>query len=206
MDVLSQPQHAPAVMEEVTYTNPVNGFPTIAHIHLPYNGADNAIYARTLKFSWDKSPPPAAHFEVTLNDIQVFDTAGKWHLWADVSGQWSYLSGLAPGLLGTKRGQSLMLPANQTDVWLGPNDTLRILVQGYRASCLDGYFGKLFGMSSYSAGLTFLQDCGPFDSDDLGGAVLELAPPVAQGAYTISATDSAARTHFAVDVTVTSVP
>jgi hypothetical protein len=83
------------------------------------------------------------------------DTQGEWQLWADAGGQWSYLSSLAPALLQTSAGASVTLPVRQTDVWLGPNDTLRVYVQGYRANCVDGYFGKLFAMSSYNAGLSF---------------------------------------------------
>jgi hypothetical protein len=207
VEVTQQPQHTTAVAEMVTFTNPdSNGLPTTAHVHLPYNGADNGIYARTLKFSWDTSTPPPNHFQVSLNRIDVIDTAGKWQMWADVSGLWSYLSGMAPALLQTASGSSVMLPANQADVWLGPDDTLRVYVQGYRANCVDDYFGKLFGMSSYQAGLTFLENCGPTDNDDLGGAVLELQPPVAPGEYNVPAADSAGNSHFAIDFTVNQAP
>jgi hypothetical protein len=190
----------------VNFTNPVNGLPTTAHVHLPYKGADNGIYARTLKFSWDTAVAPSNHFQVSLNQINVIDTEGKWQLWADVSGQWNYLSGFAPSLLHTQAGGSVALPPNRADVWLGPADTLRVFVQGYRANCLDDYFGKLFGMSSYQAGLSFLESCGPIDNDDLGGAILELQPPVAPGEYNIGASDSSGNSHFAVDVTVNQAP
>jgi hypothetical protein len=204
MDVTDHPQHSTAVTEVVTYTNPVNGLPTTAHIHLPYNGADNGIYARSLKFSWDAAMPPVTHMVVRLKQINVKDTDGKWQLWSDVSGQWNYLSGNTPGLFKTKAGQSVALPDNPADVYLGSGDTLRIFVQGYRAACDDDFFGKLFGQSSYSAGLAFLQECGASNNDDLGGAVLELQPG-ASGNYTAAAVDSSGASHFSVDLTVDSV-
>ena len=205
LEVVTQPQHSTGVTEVVSYTNPVNGLPTTAHIHLPYQGADNGIYARILKFSWDNSVLPANHFVVQLKRVNVTDTAGKWQLWSDVSGQWTYLSGLAPGLLKTTAGQAVTLPDNQVDVFLGASDTLRVYVQGYRAACLDDFFGKLFGQSSYLAGLAFLQQCGTSNNDDLGGAVLELSTPAA-GDYTAQAVDSLGNSHFSVDFSVVAVP
>jgi hypothetical protein len=205
MDVTQRPQHSTAVTEQVTFTNPVNGLPTTAHVHLPYKGADSGIYARTLKFSWDVSTPAPAHFVVRLKQVNVQDTSGKWQLWSDVSGQWAYLSGAAPALFKTSDGRSVTLPDNPTDVYLGPNDSLRIFVQGYRAACLDDYFGTLFDKSSYSAGIAFLQDCGPTNNDDLGGALLELQPATG-GTYTVPAVDSSGNTHFSVDVTIDPAP
>src|SRR5712671_5960989 len=85
IEVIARPQHTTGVTEVVTYTNAVNGLPTVAHIHLPYNGADSGTYARTLKFWWDTSMPPANHFVVKLKRVNVIDTEGKWQLWPDVS-------------------------------------------------------------------------------------------------------------------------
>ena len=206
LEVVTQAQHTTGVLEAVTYSNPVNGLPTTAHIHLPYKGADNLIYARTLRFSWDTAQPGASHFQVSIHRVNVLTTDGKWHLWADVSGQWSYLSGLAPSLLQTRKGQSVALPANQADVWLAADDSLRVYVQGYRAACLDDYFGKLFGQTSYNAGLAFLQACGIANNDDLGGALLELPQPVSAGDYTLPATAPDGGSPFSVDVTVSAVP
>ena len=93
------------------------------------------------------------------------------------------------------------------DVWLGANDTLRVYVQGYRANCVDDSFGKLFGMTSYNAGLSFLESCGPIDNDDLGGALLEL--PLAaspQGSYTVPAVAPDGGSNFSVELTVNPVP
>jgi len=44
--------HTTHVEEVITFTHPdpTTGLPATAHIHLPYNGADNGIYARTLRF------------------------------------------------------------------------------------------------------------------------------------------------------------
>jgi hypothetical protein len=206
VEVIAQPQHTTTVSEVVTFTNPANGLPTTAHVHLPYRGAGNGIYARTLKFSWDVPVRPANHVQVSLERINVIDTDGKWQLWADVGGQWTYLSGLAAGLLQTKAGSSVPLPANQADVWLGPADNLRVYVQGYRAACLEDYMGKLFGMTSYEAGLSFVQSCGPIDNTDLGGAVFEMQPPVTPGRYTVPASDPGGDSHFTVDLTVSQAP
>ena len=206
VEAVTEPQHTTAVLETITYTHLVNNLPTIVHIHLPYKGADNGTYARTLRFSWDTAAPAANHVQVAIRGVNVLSTAGRWHLWADAGGQWTYLSALAPGLLQTRVGQSVSLPANQTDVWLGPDNTLRLYVQGYRAACLDDYFGQLFGMSSYIAGLTFLQGCGITDNDDLGGALLELAPPVSAGDYTLRSAAPDGGASFSVDVTVRTVP
>jgi hypothetical protein len=205
MEAITQPQHTTGVLEVVTYTNLVNGLPTTAHIHLPYNGADNGIYARTLRFSWDTAQPAANRFKVSLNRVNVLGNEGKWQLWADVSGQWSYLSGVAPDLLRTRKGQSISLPANQTDIRLGPDDSLRVYVQGYGAACIDTYFGQLFVRTSYNAGLAFLQDCGPVDNDNLGGALLQLNSPVSPGDYTLKAIAPDGGTPFSVDVTVSAV-
>jgi hypothetical protein len=205
MDVIQRPEHSTAVTEQVTYTNPVNGVPTTAHIHLPFKEADSGIYARSIRFSWDTSRPPANHVIVRLKQVNVKDTEGKWQLWSDVSGQWTYLSGVAPALFKTTAGQSVTVPDNPVDVFLGSSDMLRIYVQGYRAACLDDFFGKLFGQSSYLAGLAFLQQCGATNNDDLGGAVLELQP-TATGSFTVSAVDGLGNSHFSVDLSVDSVP
>ncbi|HZI75141.1 MAG TPA: hypothetical protein VFD73_14160, partial [Gemmatimonadales bacterium] len=197
MEVVTRPGHTTGVNEEVSYTG------SIAHVRLPYRGADSGIYARTLRFAWNQTPAPASHWTVRLNRIDVTDAPGKWQLWADVSGHWSYLSGLAPALLDTAAGRSVTLPAQPTDVYLGAGQTLRVYVNGYRAECLDDQFGKLFGQSSYVAGLTFVAACGPTDNQDLGGAVLELpASPSPRGNYLVASTDAAGAHHFSVAVTV----
>ena len=72
----------------------IAGRPTGAHIHLPYNGADNGINARTLKFYWDVYNPPGEHYRVQLNSLSFnFYSwmSAKTMMWADVCGQWSFL-------------------------------------------------------------------------------------------------------------------
>jgi hypothetical protein len=203
MEVVNHAEHSTGVNEQVTFSGPANGAPTVAHVLVPYRGADNGIYARTLKFSWRQAAGPANHWSVRLNRIDVTDLAGKWQMWADVSGQWSYLSGIAPALLSTAAGRSVSLPGAPVDVYLAAGQTLRAYVHGYRAACLDDFFGKLFGQSAYVAGLNFVVQCGTSDNQDLGGAVLELpSSPSPRGTYTVQAVDPAGGKHFAVAVSV----
>lgn len=196
VEAITHAEHTTSVVESITYSG------SMAHVHLPFRGAGNGIYARTLKFSWNSAPPPETHYVVRLNRIDVVDAAGKWQLWADVSGQWSYLPAAAPTLLNTAAGQSVALPGMALDVYLTGAQTLRVFVQGYHATCIDDYFGKLFGQSSYAAGLTFVAACGPNDNQDLGGAVAELTAASAKGAHTIDAVDSGGARHFSVAFTV----
>jgi hypothetical protein len=205
LEVVTHPEHTTAVDEQVTYSGPSNGAPTVAHIRLPYRGADSRIYARTFKFSWRQDTAPANRWVVRLTRIDVTDLAGKWQMWGDVSGQWSYLSGIAPALLDTAAGRSVTLPVAPMDVYLGAGQTLRVYVHGYRAACLDDFFGKLFGQSSYVAGISFVGQCGPTDNVDLGNAVLELpASPSPRGSYMLAGKDASGNHHFAVAVTVDS--
>jgi len=197
MQTITYPQHNTAVNEVVTYTNPVNGLPTIAHVHLPYLGADNGIYARTLQFAWNQYSSPGNHFQVQITSLQVHDSAGIWNIWADVSGQWAYLSGLAPGLLNNQNGQVINIPGANYDVYVQSSDLIRVYVQGYKAECIDSLFGQLFGQTSYAGGLTLVTKCGLSDNTDLGGALLTLpAAPASAGQYTVSAG------HFQVQVNV----
>jgi uncharacterized protein (TIGR03437 family) len=205
VEVVTEPQHSTAVTEAVTYPSSGGALPAVAHIHLPYRGADSGIYARRLKFTWNTAAAPVNHFHVRLNSVTVSALPGQWHLWSDVSGQWAYLPAIAPALGQTTQGQSIALTAAPYDVYLGGGDTLHVLVQGYRAECLDHLFGTLFGMSSYAAGIQLLTTCGAGNNDDLGGALLRLpALPSSQGTYTVQA-DASSQTGggaFQVNVTV----
>jgi uncharacterized protein (TIGR03437 family) len=209
MQSITHPQHSTAVNEAVSYTGSRNGLPTTAHVHLPYLGADNGIYARTLLFGWDQPSAPGNHFRVQITGIQVTDDSGTWHLWADVSGQWTYLSGMAPDLLNTQNGQAISIPGASYDVYAQDSDTIRVFAQGYRAACLDSLFGQLFGQTSYLAGLTLISKCGLGDNTDLGGALLTLpSAPASAGQYTVSAVDgnTPPQSHFQMQVTVQYVP
>lgn len=192
LEVDTHPEHSTGVTESVTYGKSADGSP-LAHVHLPYKGADNGIYARTLKFSWN-APAPPHHFQVTLDHLTVTSLPGKWQMWSDAGGQWTYLTAIAPALLNTKQGQPVPIPGAQFDLYLRDNDTLRVLIQGYRAQCVDGLFGTLFGTASYDAGIQLLTTCGPVNNDDLGGVLLELpALPSSAGSYTVNA-DAAGQT------------
>ena len=187
VEVTTHAQHTTTVTEAVSYPAMANGKPAVAHIHLPYNGADNGIYARTLKFSWNTAPAPN-HFRVSIDHLTVNALPGKWQVWSEVGGQWTYLPKLAPGLMQTTQGSSVAIPNAQFDLYLNGSDTVRVLVQGYRARCLDTLFGTLFNMASYEAGIHLLETCGPVNNDDLGGALLELpALPSSAGSYTVNA-------------------
>ncbi|MGC9947192.1 MAG: hypothetical protein ABSF64_12555 [Bryobacteraceae bacterium] len=201
VQAVTHPQHSTAVNEVVTYGNLVNGLPTVAHVHLPYLGADNGIYARTLEFAWNQFSQPGSAFQVQIASVQVNSTAGTWQLWADVSGQWAYLSGLAPALLNNQNGQIVDIPGASYDVYVESTDQIWVFVQGYKAECIDSQFGQLFGQTAYGGGLTLITACGLADNTDLGGAVLSLAPvPASAGQYTISAGV------FQVQVNVTYLP
>jgi hypothetical protein len=202
MQVITQPQHTTTVNEIVTYTTPVNGLPTVAHIHLPYLGADNGIYARTLLFAWNVANPPNTHFRVQITSVTPNDNAGPWQMWSDISGQWDYLTGLTPALLKTQTGSAVTISGVNRDVYLQSADSLRVYVQGYRAMCIDSLFGHLFGMSSYAAGTQLITSCGFTDNVDLGEAVLTLpAAASSAGNYTVAGSGN----HFQVQVSVQSV-
>lgn len=191
LEVVTHAQHTTVVTESVTYGKSADGSP-VAHVHLPYQGADNGIYARTLKFSWN-APAPPHHFRVTLDHLTVTSLPGKWQMWIDAGGQWTYLTAVAPALLNATQGQPIPI-STQSDLYVRDNDSLHVLVQGYHAQCVDGLFGTLFGKASYDAGIQLLETCGPVNNDDLGGALLELpALPSSQGSYMVNA-DSAGQT------------
>ena len=186
VEAVTHAQHSTGVTETVSYGKAADGS-MVAHVHLPYRGGDNGIYARTLKFSWN-APAPPHHFHVTLNQLTVKSLPGEWHLWSDAGGQWTYLPSIAPALKKTTQGQTIALPGASYDLYLRDTDKLRVLVQGYNAECVDGLFGTLFGQPSYEAGIQLLETCGPVNNDDLGGALLELpALPSSQGDYVVTA-------------------
>lgn len=192
VQVDTHPEHTTAVNEVITYTNPdpVTGLPTKAHIHLPYNGADNGIFARTLKFYWDAYNPPGRHFVVTLDDLTFFlpqSFSGKAFLWLDVNGQRINLTDLDPerildakATLGTSN-----LGAARFDVYLDPDQKLRVFAYGYDAQALDDLYGADVGIPAYDCALHILWayldgqvalNPNDGDSEKLGGALFESSP------------------------------
>ncbi|MFL6513797.1 MAG: choice-of-anchor D domain-containing protein [Chthoniobacterales bacterium] len=191
--MIQHPEHTTAVREVITYLNdPDTGLPTYAHFHLPYHGADNGIYARTFKFYWDKLSLPGRHFVVKMNNISFFlppRMSGKAYMWADVCGQWVFLTDVDPaGFLRAKdtlTGNLQNLPA--FDVYVDPTQNVRVFAQGYDQEEFDDLFGVDIGQTAYEAAVHLANATAaaklknPLDSEDgenedLGGAVFERAP------------------------------
>lgn len=203
VQITTQSMHTTAVEEAITYINPDpgTGFPTAAHIRLPYRGADNGIYARTLRFYWDAYSTPGNHFVVQLNDIVtskvlVADTfyvgPQPLYLWVDVCGQWAFLPDLNPDALLkpkpsvseiTDRVSFAGLPGAKFDVYLDPIDTMRVFVGGYAQRDMDSLFGRQFSRNAYDAGIEVAlagrQETGTGDNKNLGGAVFDELIPLA---------------------------
>jgi hypothetical protein len=200
VEVITRPGHTTSVGEVITYGNFDDGLPTTAHVHLPYRGADNGVYARTLLFAWDAFRHPGKHFRVTLDRVHVTGQPGRWHLWSDVSGQWTNLTNVAPALFGNVAGQTIPIGASY-DVRVADGDTVRVFAQGYSVGCFDNLFGQLFGLDVYSQRLATFNLCGFGDSVSLGDVTLALPPrPSSSGSYAV------AGPNFTLDVSVTYVP
>jgi hypothetical protein len=199
VQVTQHPEHTTQVSEVITYTGHgrFNGLPTAAHVHLPYNGADNGIYARTLNFYWDTFSRPGNHYQVTMIDVKSSRGAsvkdpGKFYfgpqplyLWTDVSGQWDFLTRhnanrfLTPvrsdqGGVDTVGG----LGSAKFDVYLQPDDTLRVFTYGYAQRTMDYLFGQVGVKNAYDGGIDIavaaLLDTG--DDQDVGGALFDASP------------------------------
>src|SRR6185369_963719 len=140
--VTKEPMDSTSVNEEITYVP--SSSPTIARIRLPYKGADNGIYARTLRFYWNAFSAPGKHFVVQLTDIQtsranvpgtqVFVGPQPLYLWADVCGQWRFLTELNPTDLldpkpsltgGVDDASFAQLAGARFDVFVDDTDSLR---------------------------------------------------------------------------------
>ncbi len=185
VEVTKQSMDNTAVNEVITYTNPVAGLPTIAHIKIPCNGGDNGTYARTLKFYWDAYKAPGRHFEIQMDNIHVNDNddpfgifeTGEWFLWTDVSGQWINLSQQNPDpFFNTQDGDTIGgLSAAHFDVYLDPGQSLRALTEGYEQDHMDYFFGTGQGNDSAAdvaeIATAFLDVTEPGDNDELGGAL-----------------------------------
>jgi len=200
VEVITRPGHTTSVDEVITYGDFHDGLPTTAHVHLPYQGADNGVYARTLLFAWDAFSPPGKHFRVTLDRVHVIDLAGHWHVWSDVDGQWTNLTNVAPALFGNVAGQTIPIGVTY-DVHVEQGDTIRVFAHGYDVGCFDNLFGQLFGLDAYSQRLAEFNFCGFGDNVNLGDVTLTLPPrPSSAGSYTV------AGPHFTLDVSVVYVP
>ena len=194
--ITTHPEHTTLVNEAITYTTPnrLTGLPTVAHVHLPYNGADNGIYARTLDFYWDTFSRPGTHFHVTMIDVTSsrgtsVQDPGKFYLgpqplylWTDVSGQWDFLtrhnaSRFLTPVLSDQAGVDTVsgLGSAQFDVYLQPDDTLRVFTYGYAQRDMDYLFGPPGRQNAYDGGIRVaiaaLLQYG--DNQDLGGALFD---------------------------------
>jgi hypothetical protein len=223
VQVTQHAEHTTAVNEVITYTTPdETGLPTIAHIHLPYHGADSRIYARTLKFYWDKVNPPGRHFVVKMNNISFFlppRMSGKTYMWAEICGQWVFL---------TERDQAGFLHAKDTltgdlqnlppfDVYVDPGQRLRVFTQGYDQEEFDSLFGVDVGKTAYQAAVDLANATiaaktkNPLDSEDgenedLGGAIFQGPPfPLVQGANGILGHHQVSAGLFYMDFTISYV-
>jgi len=193
--VITHPEHSTAVTELITYTNPdpTTGLPTTAHVHLPYKGADNGIYARTLLFSWDAFSPPGEHYQIQLLDVrptsfsfnvtglsQVPNNPGRWDLFADVCGQWYNLSNLSPSAFSSPKWGGTIggLQGTKTDVYIDSGDTVRMFTQGYEVRDIDSLFGVDVGKTAYETGLDVVKalKLGSGENVDLGGALSVITP------------------------------
>jgi hypothetical protein len=176
VEITTHPEHTTSVQEVLSYVDPdpATGLPTRVHVHLPYLGADEGIYARTLRFSWNVYQPPGRHFVVRLDRIDFFQPSymtGHEYLWADVSGQWRFLTSLDPARFdhAPQNATIALPPGTSWDVFLEPDDVLRVFVQGYDR----GPFDDLMGVSA--AGVNQTSRPAYDVAEDLAGIALPLA-------------------------------
>jgi hypothetical protein len=186
--VINRVNHGTAVNEIVTFTDVVDGLPTKAHVVLPYLGADNGIYSRTLKFAWNTYKQPGKHFQVRLDNFLVKDNGdnfplaeGELFVWTDVCGQWVFLSAIdAEAFLNADDDDVISLQGRTFDVYLDPDDSIYLHTYGYEQDAIDFIFGG-FGWDSAAAviavGSTLLVLDNPGDNDQLGGALFNFESP-----------------------------
>lgn len=206
VQVINQINHSTAVNEVITYTDEVDGLPTKAHIVLPYLGADNGIYSRTLKFSWNTFKAPGKHFKIRLDSVLVKDDSddfplsdGEWQLWCDVSGQWLSLTQRdAESFFDCSDDQEIGLGGPTFDVYVDPDDPLYVHAYGYEEDAVEDLFSTGFGWDSLAAvfniGLTVLNPDEHADNDQLGGALFILDNPSktnGPGGYDLASTPAA---------------
>lgn len=193
-------EHTTSVNEVITYgdPDPRTDLPRKAFIHLPYKGADNGVYARTLKFSWTRYSWPGRHLRVKIDEVTFFlpefDTVppyswpwnqfnGKEVMWVNVCGQWISLTDLAPDkfLSGAlNRKVSLGDAAPVFDVYVQPDDEVLVYSYGYdRCSMEHKYVGDI-GKSAYQQAASIIDAMlGSGDNKKLGAALYSrLASPL----------------------------
>jgi hypothetical protein len=227
--VTTHAEHTTGVTEVVTYTTPggTSGLPTVAHVHLPYNGADNGIYARTLNFYWNTFNPPGEHFVVQINDVNntnPYDNGSyhAWNLWADICGQWIFLTGLNPspgfnsGFVSQQGDKVTGFGAAKFDVYLDPSDLLRVFAYGYEVHSFDYLYGvtpegvNQTRYSAYQAGNNVAENQEFSDGDDgeIGGAIFFQSPsPVSAvvGPQNAPAQPVAGASQYNIDFTVSHI-
>jgi hypothetical protein len=232
--VTTHAEHTTGVNEVITYTtDPDTGLPTGAHIHLPYNGADSGIYARTLNFYWDQFSPPGEHFVVQFNDVNNTNSLDgnvhAWNLWTDVCGQWFFLTGLRPapfpgpvsheGFVSKNGDKITGLGAAHFDVYVDAANLLRVFTFGYEVHSYENLFGfevvtgvNQTRLTTYEVGVNVAEDFAFSDGDNrnIGGALFPRVPQTFDslvGPHNVDAQPVADSldSQFNVDFTVTHV-
>src|SRR5262249_2807474 len=151
-------------------------------------------YARTLKFAWTNFSKPGNHLLVTMSGIEhlpdmfrpTFEKA--WQMWADIAGNWFYLTGLRPEAFLHSHNNDVIggLERASADVFLDAGDSLRVFTYGYKVDFEESLFGAL-DRDGYSIGLALVDKTvnvgflveGQPRNDLLGGALFEVDEPVA---------------------------
>jgi hypothetical protein len=198
-EVVRHPEDTSVVDEIVTWPD----FPRSAHVHIPFLGKPDGVYARTIKLA--ASTPAPAHYHVRIVEVDAIDLPGLWRLTADVDGQWIDLFPTNAAFSQVAAGQTVSVGAD-FDAYVGPNDTLRVHVNGYRAQPIDNLFGTMFGLSCYEQLITIggtAAITSTRDNDDLGDAELVLSPPPTAGTvFPVAATLGSGAGHYQVVVVV----
>ena len=195
--VETHPEHTTSVNETITFIDPDprTDLPRKAHIHLPYNGADNGIYARTLKFSWSQYSWPGRHFRVKIDEVTFFQPDGDlvipfsfpWNqftgkdvLWVNVCGQWRSLTEIRPAdfLSGIKnRKVRFGDDAPVFDVFLNLNENMMIYSYGYDRCALESKYVTDIGKPPYEQGASIIDSfLETGDNKKLGAVFFDRVP------------------------------
>jgi hypothetical protein len=146
--------------------------------------------------------------------------SGRTYLWADICGQWIFLTEHdQAGFLHAKdslTGNLQNLPP--FDVYVDPGQKVRVFTQGYDQEEFDALFGVDVGKTAYQAAIDLanatiaaetkdLINREDGENEDLGGALFEHAPfPTGQLAGGILGHHTASAGYFVVDFNVSYVP